>query len=260
MPASNSKLYLGKYRGQVASNFDLNGLGRIQITCPSVLGDGKLSWAMPCTPYAGKKVGFFVLPPKGANVWVEFEGGDPDYPIWSGCFWGKGEMPTEAKAKSPLAENQKVLKTENVTIVMKDDKLKQGEVTVEIKPPAVKNKIHLVCDSKGVTLKIGNDVKTIMTDKDITMTVGSDASAKMTKKDIRLAIGSDTSTKLSKNAINIVGAKKSKIDLKDSAIQAENGQSKVKIKSSAIEQSNGSGKVKIESSGVKINDGAVEVL
>jgi len=45
-------------------------------------------------------VGLFFLPPKGANVWVEFEGGDPDYPIWSGCFWSDGEVPAQpAKEK-----------------------------------------------------------------------------------------------------------------------------------------------------------------
>ena len=51
---------------------------------------------MPCAPFAGSGVGFFALPPVGANVWVEFEGGDPDYPIWSGCFWGAGEVPAHA--------------------------------------------------------------------------------------------------------------------------------------------------------------------
>ena len=68
-------------------------LGRVQVSVPAVLGDGRLSWAMPCVPYAGSQVGFFAIPPVGANVWVEFEGGDPDYPIWSGCFWGTGEVP-----------------------------------------------------------------------------------------------------------------------------------------------------------------------
>jgi hypothetical protein len=42
---------------------------------------------LPCTPYARPNVGFYAIPPIGANVWIEFEGGDPSYPIWSGGFW-----------------------------------------------------------------------------------------------------------------------------------------------------------------------------
>ncbi len=44
-------------------------------------------------PYAGDGVGLFAVPPVGANVWVEFEGGDPDYPILAGCFWGRARLP-----------------------------------------------------------------------------------------------------------------------------------------------------------------------
>ena len=85
--------FFGKYRGTVANNIDPQMMGRVQVSVPSVLGEGQLSWAMPCVPYAGSGVGFFAIPPNGANVWVEFEAGDPDYPIWSGCFWGMGEAP-----------------------------------------------------------------------------------------------------------------------------------------------------------------------
>ena len=87
------KRYFGKYRGKVEYNLDPQQLGRVQVSCPAVLGEGSLSWAMPCAPYGGAGVGFFAIPPTGANVWVEFEGGDPDYPIYSGCFWGLGEVP-----------------------------------------------------------------------------------------------------------------------------------------------------------------------
>ena len=62
---------------------------------PDVFGDA-IGWALPCVPFAGPGVGFLALPPVEANVWVEFEAGDPDYPIWSGCFWGPGQLPAEA--------------------------------------------------------------------------------------------------------------------------------------------------------------------
>jgi len=107
--------FFGKYRGQVVNNIDPLQLGRLQASVPAVLGSGQMSWAMPCVPYAGAQVGFFAIPPIGANVWVEFEGGDPDHPIWSGCFWGPGEVP----ALPALAE-MKVFKTDVGTITIND--------------------------------------------------------------------------------------------------------------------------------------------
>ena len=107
--------FFGKYRGTVSSNLDPMLLGRLQVSVPSVLGTDGLSWAMPCVPYAGPNVGFFFIPPVGANIWVEFEGGDPDYAVWSGCFWGIGEVPSVP----PLA-GQKVLKTDTFTLTINE--------------------------------------------------------------------------------------------------------------------------------------------
>lgn len=107
--------FFGKYRGKVENNVDTMQLGRIQISVPAVLGEGRMSWAMPCVPYAGSGVGFFAIPPVGANVWVEFERGNQNKPIWSGCFWGDGEVPAQ-----PAAAEMKVLKTDVGTITMND--------------------------------------------------------------------------------------------------------------------------------------------
>src|SRR5438046_4076729 len=57
---------------------------------------------MPCFPVTGIQMGVFVLPMIGAGVWIEFEQGDPDYPIWTGCFWGSAaEVPALALATPP---------------------------------------------------------------------------------------------------------------------------------------------------------------
>src|SRR5262245_37713208 len=80
--------YYGKYRGSVAQNLDPLQLGRIQVLVPDVSNVALTSWAMPCVPIAGKQEGTFFVPQVGAGVWVEFEQGDPDYPIWVGGFWG----------------------------------------------------------------------------------------------------------------------------------------------------------------------------
>jgi uncharacterized protein involved in type VI secretion and phage assembly len=93
--------YYGKYRGKVVDNIDPKQMGCIRVAVPAVLGTGTQSWAYPCVPYAGIQTGFFAIPPIGANVWVEFEGGDPDHPIWSGGFWGPGEAPAVALISPP---------------------------------------------------------------------------------------------------------------------------------------------------------------
>lgn len=105
--------YFGKYRGTVVDNFDPNQQGRVQVEVPAVLGGVHL-WAMPCVPYAGDGVGLYLVPESGTGVWVEFEGGDPSFPIWTGCFWGSGQLPDQ-----PLADI-KVLRTGSHTVRLDD--------------------------------------------------------------------------------------------------------------------------------------------
>lgn len=137
--------FFGKYRGQVENNVDPMQMGRVQVSVPAVLGDGTLSWAMPCVPYAGSGVGFFAIPGSGTNVWVEFEGGDPDYPIWSGCFWGVGEAPMPA-----LAEIKRLI-TDTIKLEL-SDLPGVGGLTIEVNPPAVSTPLRLVFDATGIEL------------------------------------------------------------------------------------------------------------
>lgn len=130
-------------------NIDPMMMGRVQVSVPAVLGDGKLSWATPCVPYAGPGVGLFVVPPSGANVWVEFEGGDTDYPIWSGCFWGVGEAPAQ-----PAIPQMKVLKTDGITLTM-SDLPGAGGFTLEVNPPVVAVPLKLSFTSAGIEVTNG---------------------------------------------------------------------------------------------------------
>jgi Type VI secretion system/phage-baseplate injector OB domain len=82
------KRYYGKYRGLVIENIDPLQIGRVMAQVPDLFGEIPTSWAMPCVPAAGIQSGIFVVPPIGSQVWMEFEQGDPDYPIWTGGFWG----------------------------------------------------------------------------------------------------------------------------------------------------------------------------
>jgi hypothetical protein len=104
------KRYYGKYRGTVINNIDPEQRGRIMAIVPDVLGITPSSWAMPCVPIAGKQEGVFVVPQIGAGVWIEFEQGDPDYPIWVGGFWGAfAEVPTAALAPPPILPGQNIV-------------------------------------------------------------------------------------------------------------------------------------------------------
>jgi hypothetical protein len=142
--------YFGKYRGKVMSTIDPLQQGRLQVSCPALLGDNRLMWAMPCVPYAGPGVGWFFLPPVGANIWLEFEGGDLDYPIWSGCFWGTGEAPVK-----PAVAETKVLKTDGVTLTI-NTLPGAGGLALEIAPTLIGQPFNLKCSAQGVAMSFAN--------------------------------------------------------------------------------------------------------
>jgi uncharacterized protein involved in type VI secretion and phage assembly len=96
--------YFGKFRGTVVQNVDPQQMGRIQAIVPSTTNVIPTTWAMPCVPFTGRQSGVFVVPAIGSAVWIEYEQGDLDYPIWTGGFWGSAaEVPTIALAGNPLS-------------------------------------------------------------------------------------------------------------------------------------------------------------
>ena len=88
--------FYGKYRG-VVTDVDASTM-RIKASVPSVLPGAPTGWCAPCVPYAGPQVGFMMLPEVGGGVWIEFEGGDVSFPIWTGCYWSSGDIPSSASA------------------------------------------------------------------------------------------------------------------------------------------------------------------
>jgi uncharacterized protein involved in type VI secretion and phage assembly len=140
--------HYGKYRGQVVSNTDALARGRLQVLVPALLGDQPV-WAMPCVPYAGNGVGFFAMPPVGGGVWIEFEAGDLDYPIWSGCFWADGDIPasdavptvkfwiTDAvSVRIDDAAGEIVIKTQAATLTLSTNEITAQAMTVSQKAAA----------------------------------------------------------------------------------------------------------------------------
>jgi uncharacterized protein involved in type VI secretion and phage assembly len=98
----SAKPLFGKYRATVINNVDPMQIGRIQAMVPDVAGFVPGTWAMPCVPVAGINTGVFTVPMIGSGVWIEFERGDPDYPIWVGGYWGiAAEVPALARSVPP---------------------------------------------------------------------------------------------------------------------------------------------------------------
>lgn len=146
--AAESRFY-GKYRGIVKDNKDDKGIGRIKALVPEVLGETVISnWALPCAPYAGKGEGYFMVPPPEAGVWIEFEAGDVSRPIWSGCWWGKDEVPRDvggAATKPPVKiirsekglmaafndDNQEIVVSDKDGKNMLEIKVTEGKITIK---------------------------------------------------------------------------------------------------------------------------------
>jgi uncharacterized protein involved in type VI secretion and phage assembly len=124
VPAPRPRLssFFGKYRGIVKNNRDPLGRGRLQVIVPQVL-ESSPAWALPCVPYAGKSRGFFALPDVNTGVWIEFEAGDPSFPIWTGCFWNEDDIES-----ADAAPEIKFFKTKKFTLRIDDS---VGEVTIE---------------------------------------------------------------------------------------------------------------------------------
>lgn len=115
--------YFGKYRGLVTDNQDPQKRGRLEVRVPAIFTDQPV-WALPCVPMANPDgSGFFSIPDIEANVWVEFEAGNLDFPIWSGCFW-----PEDAIDSADAVPGVKFWRTKNFVIRIDDD---AGELTIE---------------------------------------------------------------------------------------------------------------------------------
>jgi hypothetical protein len=107
--SSPEKRYFGKYRGTVINNIDPDFRGRIMAEVPDVLGLIPTSWCEACVPLSGPSgppMGTYFVPPIGAAVWIEFEQGDPNYPIFAGCrFAFAADVPPLSKAGLPISPN-----------------------------------------------------------------------------------------------------------------------------------------------------------
>jgi len=158
--------FYGKFRGTVSDINDPLMIGRIKAKVPDVMGDQESGWAMPCASFGGNGAGFFALPLVGAGVWIEFEHGDPEYPIWSRCCCrSAAEMP--AVLLTPPYKKM-MIKTQGGNNIILDDTPGIGGITLETSAGQ-----KIVLSSVGVELTNGQGASIKMTGPQISINNGA---------------------------------------------------------------------------------------
>ena len=108
----------------------------MQVIVPAIFGADLQVWARPCFPY-----GHFFVPPVGAKVWVEFEAGDPQYPIWTGAWYPAADTPEESRVTPP---DNRVIQTASGHTIELDDTSGSPRITIRHKDNS-----FLAIDDKG---------------------------------------------------------------------------------------------------------------
>jgi uncharacterized protein involved in type VI secretion and phage assembly len=148
---SGAAKYFGKYRGTVTQNVDPEQRGRIQATVPDVSNVVPGTWALPCVPVAGNRMGTYLVPQVGAAVWIEYEQGDPDYPIWTGGFWSEGEVPQQALDGDPASPSIVLQTGQQNSITLSDVPGPSGGIMLKSAGGA-----SIVLNDTGITISNGN--------------------------------------------------------------------------------------------------------
>jgi uncharacterized protein involved in type VI secretion and phage assembly len=169
---SNGEKFWGKYRGTVVNNIDPEQRGRLIVSVPDVLTLVPSTWAEPCTPLAGPTgppMGVYLVPPIGAGVWVEFEYGDPDRPIWVGCRWGSAaDIPTLARAGLPVSPSIVVQTLGQNSISISDLPGPTGGIMLRSTTGAM-----IVVNDIGITISNGKGATIVMMGPTVTINNGA---------------------------------------------------------------------------------------
>jgi uncharacterized protein involved in type VI secretion and phage assembly len=161
--------FYGVYRGTVVINVDPLQIGRIQATVPDVSGLTPTTWAMPCIPVAGKQMGTFFVPQIGAGVWVQFEAGDPDRPVWTGGWWGSAaEVPALALAGVPGDPNFVIQTTLQNAVVISDLPGPTGGIMLKSTTGAT-----IIVNDTGIYIQNGKGASIVMAGPTVTINQGA---------------------------------------------------------------------------------------
>jgi len=166
---SETQKFYGKYRGTVLNNVDPMQIGRLMVQVPDVSALIPSSWAMPSFPITGKQMGAYMIPQIGAGVWVEFEQGNPDYPIWSGCWYGSAaEVPALALAGNPASPNIVLQTALQNSIVISDLPGPTGGIMLKSTTGAT-----IIVNDTGIYIQNGKGASLIMTGPTVTINNGA---------------------------------------------------------------------------------------
>ena len=161
--------YYGKYRGTVVDNQDPARLGRLKLSVPSVLGPSVVTgWATPCAPYGGAAdQGFLFIPERKAGVWVEFEEGDLEFPIWVGTYWTKPDSGSQVpKPQNDDGTEQdevqdpptrKIIKTKKGHTIQLEDA--DGHESVLVREGGQGHLVTMNKDGITITDAVGNSIE-----------------------------------------------------------------------------------------------------
>lgn len=164
-----SPRYFGIYRGTVIDNIDPLNIGRIIASVPDVSGIVPTTYAMPCIPIAGKQMGTYMVPQIGAGVWIQFEAGDPDRPVWSGGWWGSvAEIPALALAGVPGDPNYVIQTTLQNAIVVSDLAGPTGGIMLKSTTGAT-----IIVNDTGIYIQNGKGASIVMTGPTVTINEGA---------------------------------------------------------------------------------------
>lgn len=159
----------GKYRGIVLNNIDPMQIGRLMVQVPDASNILPSTWAMPCVPFAGIQSGMFAVPPIGSGVWIEFEQGNTDYPIWTGCFWGSAAEPPALALAAPPGLQQIVLQSVGQnTFMLSDVPGPTGGILLKSTTGAL-----IAINELGITISNGQGASIVMTGPTITVNEGA---------------------------------------------------------------------------------------
>lgn len=137
-----SNNFYGKYRAKVVDVQDPQKRGRIRVLCPKVLGEAKSSWCEPCIPVAYDFGGDFAIPKMGEFVWVEFEEGNPNKPIYTGGLWCTEKSPdpsynvetrliTWGGCKISMTKDSATISVGSSSIVLKEGNIKLNSARID---------------------------------------------------------------------------------------------------------------------------------
>ena len=161
--------FFGKYRGTVIDNIDPLQTGRLLVQVPDVSNILPSTWAMPCLPFAGIQSGFYAVPAIGSQVWIEFEQGNPDYPIWVGCFWGSAaDVPALALAGVPGLQQIVVQTTSQNTLLISDVPGPAGGILLKSSTGAL-----ISVSDVGITISNGQGATITMNGPAVTVNEGA---------------------------------------------------------------------------------------